>query len=102
MCFALLAKTTFLGYYNGYYGITGVIPCLGSHKTTTTHQDNIGREKARRDTTRQDKAPEVKARQVQTRESKAVQGKKDKAWEGTAREVRASFGRGRQDTTIQG
>jgi hypothetical protein len=30
MCFALLAKTTFFGYYNGYYGITGVIPCLGS------------------------------------------------------------------------
>jgi hypothetical protein len=30
-CFALLAKTTFLGYYNGYYGITGVIPCQGQH-----------------------------------------------------------------------
>ncbi len=30
--FALLAKTTVFGYYNGYYGITGVIPCLGSQK----------------------------------------------------------------------
>jgi hypothetical protein len=28
--YSLLAKTTFLGYYSGYYGITGVIPCLGS------------------------------------------------------------------------
>ncbi len=27
-----MAKTTFFGYYNGYYGNTGVIPCLGSHK----------------------------------------------------------------------
>ena len=32
MCFALLAKTNFFGYYNGYYGITGVIPCLGSQR----------------------------------------------------------------------
>ena len=31
--FSLLAKTTFLGYYNGYYGITGVIPCLGEQPT---------------------------------------------------------------------
>ncbi len=25
----LLAQTSFFGYYGGYYGITGVIPCPG-------------------------------------------------------------------------
>jgi hypothetical protein len=27
----LLAQTSVFGYYIGYYGITGVIPCPGEH-----------------------------------------------------------------------
>ena len=38
----LLAQTSFFGYYGGYYGITGVIPCPGEHGGTKVGQVDVG------------------------------------------------------------
>jgi hypothetical protein len=37
----LLAQTSFFGYYIGYYGITGVIPCPGEQHVGHGLQDEV-------------------------------------------------------------